>query len=86
MADIFISYSKDDQAYARLLAAFLEAEGYDVWWDTSLLSGDKFRKVIMEELAKARAAIVIWTENSVKSDWVMSLPEKRPRNPQPHRL
>ena len=26
----------------------------------------------MEELAKARAAIVIWTENSVTSDWVMS--------------
>ena len=72
MADIFISYSKADQAEARLLAAFLEAEGYDVWWDTSLLSGDKYRKVIMEELAKARAAIVIWTENSVKSDWVMS--------------
>ena len=57
MAQIFISYSKDDQTAARLLAAFLEAEGYDVWWDTSLLSGDKFRKVIMEELAKARAAL-----------------------------
>jgi hypothetical protein len=68
LTDIFISYSKDDRTKARLLAAFLEAEGYSVWWDTSLLSGDNFRKVIMEELAKARAAIVIWTENSVISD------------------
>ena len=72
MANIFISYSKQDQSEARLLAAFLEAEGYSVWWDTSLLSGDNFRQIIMEELAKARAAIVIWTENSVSSDWVMS--------------
>ena len=72
MSDIFISYSKQDQSEVRLLAAFLEAQGYSVWWDTSLLSGDNFRQIIMEELAKARAAIVIWTEDSVTSDWVMS--------------
>ncbi|MEQ1714096.1 MAG: toll/interleukin-1 receptor domain-containing protein [Hyphomicrobium sp.] len=39
MADIFISYSKNDHAEARLLAAFLEAQGYSVWWDTSLAAG-----------------------------------------------
>jgi len=72
MADIFISYSKQDQDEARLLAAFLEAEGYSVWWDTSLLSGENFRKTIMTELGRARAAIVIWTEHSIHSDWVQS--------------
>lgn len=72
MADIFISYSKQDQDEARLLAAFLEAEGYSVWWDTSLISGESFRKVIMTELGRARAAIVIWTEHSIHSDWVQS--------------
>ena len=53
MTDIFISYSKHDQAEARLLAAFLEAEGYKVWWDRNLLSGDNFRKEIMKALSKA---------------------------------
>lgn len=72
MADIFISYSTEDREQARLLAAFLQADGYSVWWDTSLLSGDNFRKVIMTELGQARAAIVIWTENSTASDWVQS--------------
>jgi TIR domain len=72
VADIFISYSKKDHEEARLLAAYLEAEGFSVWWDTSLKSGEQFRKVIMTELGRARAAIVIWTENSVESDWVQS--------------
>jgi hypothetical protein len=72
MADIFISYSKQDQNEARLLAAYLEAAGYSVWWDTSLLSGDKFRSVIMTELGKARVVIVIWTNHSINSDWVQS--------------
>ena len=72
MADIFISYSKKDHEEARLLAAYLEAEGFSVWWDTSLKSGEQFRKVIMTELGRARAAVVIWTENSIESDWVQS--------------
>jgi hypothetical protein len=72
LADIFISYSKQDQDDARLLAAFLEAEGYSVWWDAGLHSGDNFRKVIMTELGRARAVIAVWTENSIHSDWVAS--------------
>lgn len=72
MADVFVSYSKQDHEEARLLAAYLEAEGFSVWWDTSLKSGEQFRKVIMTELGRARAVIVIWTENSIESDWVQS--------------
>ena len=40
--------------------------------DTSLKSGEQFRKVIMTELGRARAVIAIWTENSIESDWVQS--------------
>src|SRR5262245_27372070 len=70
MADIFISYSKADRELAWNLSAYLEAEGWSVWWDKSLLPGDPFRDEIMKELAAARAVITIWTENSIKSDWV----------------
>src|SRR4029079_16487372 len=34
--------------------------------------GERFRQVIMQELGRARAVIVIWTESSVQSDWVAS--------------
>jgi hypothetical protein len=33
MADIFISYSKQHPQPTRDLAAYLEQEGYSVWWD-----------------------------------------------------
>jgi len=70
MPDIFISYSKADHALALKLSAFLEAEGWSVWWDKSLAAADLYRDEIMKQLAAARAVITIWTENSVKSDWV----------------
>jgi hypothetical protein len=72
MADVFISYSKADRPLALKLAAMLEAEGWKTWWDTSLIPGDDFRNEIMTELGRARAVIVIWTDASIKSDWVRS--------------
>jgi TIR domain len=48
----------------------LEAEGWSVWWDTSLAAADLYRDEIMKQLALARAVITIWTPNSIRSDWV----------------
>jgi hypothetical protein len=69
MTDIFISYSKADHAIALKLSAFLEAEGWSVWWDRDLSAGEIYRDEIMRELSAARAVIVLWTQTSVKSDW-----------------
>ena len=33
MPDIFLSYSRDDQAIARRFAEGFEREGFSVWWD-----------------------------------------------------
>ena len=68
MADIFISYSKESKAQTEELAKELQAKGFTVWYDASLVPGDSFGDVIMSELAQARAAIVIWDAASVKSD------------------
>lgn len=55
------------------LARTLEEMGYSVWWDVSgLHGGQAFAEVIQEELSKAKCAIVIWSEHSVKSKWVQS--------------
>ncbi len=55
---IFISYSKAEPKPTQELAAFLTAQGYTVWWDTNLTSGEVFREVIDRELAAADAVIV----------------------------
>ena len=68
--DVFISYSSADREQAEELARALEAEGYRVWWDTKLLGGQQYRKAIVSQLDAAHAAVVIWTESSVDSDWV----------------
>ena len=71
MADIFISYSQKDRSVAEGLAHFLVESGYHVWWDYELVGGVKFRSKIKAELDAAKAAIVIWTPNSVESEWVI---------------
>ena len=38
--DIFLSYNRDDADRARQFAGALAAEGFDVWWDVALRSGD----------------------------------------------
>ncbi len=50
----------------------LQANGHSVWWDTSLQSGEAFRDAINRELDAADAVVVIWTPQSVKSEWVLS--------------
>ena len=53
MSDIFLSYSRDDQAIARRFAAGLEREGLSVWWDQTLHSGDAYDKVTEKALKEA---------------------------------
>jgi hypothetical protein len=79
VADIFISYSKQHPQPTRDLAAYLESQGYSVWWDTDLTPGQIFREVIDRELDAADAVIVIWTAHSVTSDWVISEAEHAAR-------
>ena len=54
--DIFISYSRDDQAVARQYADALKAEGFSVWWDTELRPGESFDAVIRDSASARRRA------------------------------
>ena len=72
MADVFISYSKTRAAQAEELASELGDLGYDVWWDASLLPTGSFGAEIDRQLDAAKAVIVIWSPESVRSKWVRS--------------
>jgi TolB-like protein len=70
MHDIFLSYSRDDQAAARRFAQQLEREGFSVWWDQTLSAGDAYDEVTEKALEAAAATVVLWSNNSVGSRWV----------------
>jgi formylglycine-generating enzyme required for sulfatase activity len=68
MADIFISYKREDRARIAPLARALEARGYTVWWDLELIAGQKWSKKIKAELDAAKCVVVAWTRASVAED------------------
>jgi hypothetical protein len=70
MADIFISYAHKDQAFVRRMVSTLEAEGFSVWWDHTIPPGQSWDSFIARGIKEAKAAIVVWSQNSVDSEWV----------------
>jgi ABC-type sugar transport system substrate-binding protein len=70
MADVFFSYTRKDRDKVALLVKALEKEGFTVWWDPAIETGEKFSPVILDELDKSTCVIVGWSARSVKSDWV----------------
>ncbi len=70
MSDVFISYAREDRAQAKLVAEALGRQGWSVWWDRTMPAGSRYHQVIEEALRGARCVVVIWTANSVGSDWV----------------
>ena len=72
MSDIFISYSSEDRARAKVLAGELERQGWSVWWDRRIPPGKQFSQVIKEAMDEAKCVIVLWSKESVKSEWVQN--------------
>ena len=71
MGHIFISYSSKDRSKTRALAKVLEKNGMKVWWDKNLPPGKAFDRAISKALDESQSIVVLWSKNSVKSDWVL---------------
>lgn len=68
--DIFLSYNRDDQDRALHFAQAFEAQGYSVWWDVGLRTGEAYDEVTETALRTAKAVVVLWSKQSVASRWV----------------
>jgi adenylate cyclase len=70
MADVFVSYARNDRARVAPLVAAIAAKGWSVWWDPEITPGQEFDDQIDAEIDAAKAVLVVWTPTSVASRWV----------------
>ena len=70
MAEVFLSYNREDQAIAALYAERIADAGFTVWWDSHLKTGEAYDEVTESALRGARAVVVLWSPRSVASRWV----------------
>ena len=70
MSEIFISYARSTAKEAQAVTEALRALGYRVWRDDDLPAHRNYADVIEERLRSAKAVVVIWSAEGVKSQWV----------------
>lgn len=69
---IFLSYSREDVATARRVVDGLSQKGVDAWWDERIGVGEAFRQRIDAKLSECDFVVVLWTDRSIHSKWVLS--------------
>jgi WD40 repeat protein len=67
---VFLSYGRGDRPVAHRIAEQLDAAGFSVWWDRDIDVGVPYDRVIERALADAACVVVLWSQESVESDWV----------------
>ncbi len=70
MAEVFISYARSTAGQAEKVAQALRELGHDVWRDDQLPAHRPYADVIEERLRAAKAVLVLWSAEAVKSQWV----------------
>ena len=70
MADIFVSYKKEDKSRVAPIVDGLRAEGLDLWWDNDLGPGQPWDETIKSNLDHAKCIVAIWSALSITAPWV----------------
>ena len=68
---VFISYNRRDTTAAQQISDTLRQAGYVVFRDVEVQAGQYPRFVIERELTHADATVVLWSQHSVSSRWVL---------------
>lgn len=65
MADVFVSYKREERHVAQAFVDAFVAEGLTVWWDDDLKPRASWDAEIERELDASKAVVVLWSEASV---------------------
>ncbi len=66
--EIFISYRRADEAWARLLHAQLQAEGVDSWYDAQVGAGQDWRTATARALQASRIFVLLFSAAAAESE------------------
>jgi TIR domain len=70
MYDVFISYARMDFDVAKRLAGIFERFALSPWWDDRIELSKPWDEAIYDNLKAIHSVVVLWTGNSVSSEWV----------------
>jgi TolB-like protein len=66
--EIFISYRRSDEHWARLLHARLKAEGIDAWYDVQVGAGEEWRTATARALEASRIFVLLFSTAAAQSE------------------
>lgn len=70
MSDIFVSYASEDRERTMPLIRALEKTGWTVFWDRTIPISKTWQEVISAEIETCRSMIVVWSQVSIRKEWV----------------
>jgi uncharacterized membrane protein YhaH (DUF805 family) len=70
MADVFISYAREDHIQAESISAELQRLGFEVFWDKEIPPGQTWADYIETKLRACTVMLVLWSATSTASQWV----------------
>src|SRR5258705_11064013 len=65
--EIFISYRRADESWARLLHSQLRAEGVEAWYDAHVAAGEDWRIATAKALQASQIFVLLFSENAAQS-------------------
>jgi predicted MFS family arabinose efflux permease len=72
VAEVFVSYKREERQAVERIATTLRGLGISVWFDASMSAGEAFSDEIDREAHGAKAILVCWSPTARDSQWVKS--------------
>jgi hypothetical protein len=70
LAEVFISYSRDDRKKVADLVERLQKSGVSVWWDPELSPGSQWTTEVENRIKGASSVVIVWSRRSIASFFV----------------
>lgn len=70
MSQVFISYASEDRPWVESFSRDLEKQGWTVWWDRHISTGQTYDSVNWRALQAASCVVVVWSSHSIGKEWV----------------